>query len=127
MSKLKMPLRILLGLIYVVFGLNFFLNFIPTPPPPPEKLMNFVMALVNTGYFMFMVKGIEIAFGAMLLAGLYVPLSLVILAPITLNIFFVHFFLDGMGFGLVMALVMVIIHVLLGLINIDAYRSMLKK
>jgi putative oxidoreductase len=46
-----MGARIILGLLFVVFGLNGFLNFIPMPPPP-ENMMKFAMALMETGFFM---------------------------------------------------------------------------
>lgn len=85
--------RVLLGLIFFVFGLNGFLNFLPMPEGIPEGAMAFSMAMMKTGYFMPMLKGIEVVSGAMLLANVYVPLVLLVLAPIALNIFLFHWFL----------------------------------
>lgn len=85
----KIPLliaRILLGLIYFVFGLNFFLHFIPNKMPPDPKAAAFVGGLFQSGYFFPYMKVIEIIGGALLLTGLFVPLVLVVLMPITLNI-----------------------------------------
>ena len=110
MDKVYVGARYLLGLILVVFGLNGFLNFIPIPAPAdPMKL--FMMALFATGYLMPIVKFIEIAVGICLLANKFVPLSLVILAPITINIFLVHAFLDpgGLAMGVVIAICQILV------------------
>jgi putative oxidoreductase len=95
--------RIALGLIFFVFGLNGFFNFIPTPTAMPEKLVTFTTGLMASGYFFPFLKGTEVVCGALLLAGLYVPLVLVVLAPIILNIFFTHLFLapDGLVLALI--------------------------
>ena len=99
MAKAVMGVRLLLGLIFTVFGLNGFLNFIQ-PPPMPDEAMGFIMALVNSGYLMTTVKIVEIICGILLLSGCYVPLACVVLAPIVVNIFLFHLFLafsaDGM-------------------------------
>lgn len=105
MNKLPMIARILLGLLFFVFGLNGFFNFIPTPTEGiPEKLMTFTNGLMATGYFFPLLKGTEVICGALLLIGAFVPLALVVLAPIILNIFLVHAFLEPKG--LPIALVM---------------------
>lgn len=116
--------RYVLGLIYFVFGMNFFLHFIPMPTTVPEPMMKFGGALMETGYFMQLVKVTEILCGLLLLANYFVPLALVILAPVTLNILFVHIFLDMSG--LPMAAIITAVHVFLGYLNMDAYRNMLK-
>jgi len=98
MSKLPLIARIILGLIFFVFGLNGFLNFIPMPQTMPENMMTFMSGLMATGYFFPLLKGTEVICGALLLMGAFVPLALVVLAPIILNIFLVHAFLapDGL-------------------------------
>ena len=96
-SKVDMGARIILGLLFFVFGLNGFFNFIPMPSPPPEKMMKFATALMETGFFMQFVKGCEVICGVLLLANVFVPLSLLILAPICINIFLVHAFLAPEG------------------------------
>ncbi|MEW6058018.1 MAG: DoxX family protein [Bdellovibrionota bacterium] len=97
MSKLPLIARILLGLIFFVFGLNGFLNFIPVPPNLPEKLQAFTTGLMATGYFFPFLKATEVICGLLLLIGAFVPLALVVLAPIIINIFFVHLFLAPSG------------------------------
>ena len=58
-NKIHLALRIFLGLIYFVFGLNGFLNFIPVPPMP-EAMTTFMGAMLNTGYFFPLLKGTEV-------------------------------------------------------------------
>lgn len=89
MKYLSVGSRILLGLIFFVFGLNGFFNFLPQPPLP-EAGLKFIMALVETGYMMKLVKTIEVIAGLLLLANIFVPLSLLLLAPIVVNIFLFH-------------------------------------
>lgn len=84
--------RYLLGLIFVVFGLNFWLHFLPAPAFG-QRAMAFFGALMDSGYLMQVDKLFELAAGLLLLLGLYVPLALVLLAPIVLNIVLFHVFL----------------------------------
>ena len=107
-NKVHFALRIFLGLIYFVFGLNGFLNFIPVPPMP-EPMTTFMGALLNTGYFFPLLKGTEVICGALLLSGFFAPLALTILAPITLNILMVHLFVaqDGAPMGFVMLVIQI--------------------
>ena len=90
--------RIVLGLMLVVFGLNKFLQFMPTPPMTDEA-GPFMGALVGTGYMMPIVAVVEIAVGALLLFNRYVALALLLLAPISVNIVAFHLFLDIGGIG----------------------------
>ena len=115
--------RILLGLIFVVFGLNGFLNFMPTPEMN-EDAASFMGALQATGYLMIVEKAFEVIAGVMLLTGRFVPLALVLLAPLTINILFFHLFLD-MG-GLPIAIVVVVLNAFLAWAYRDSYRAMLR-
>jgi uncharacterized membrane protein YphA (DoxX/SURF4 family) len=100
LPKLATAARIVLGLIFFVFGLNGFLHFLPQPPPPPAAGA-FAGALFATGYFFPLLKSIEVASGALLLAGLFVPLALTLLAPIIVNIVAFHLFLAPGNYPLV--------------------------
>jgi uncharacterized membrane protein YphA (DoxX/SURF4 family) len=106
MMKTKFPLfaRLLMGLIFFVFGLNGFLNFIPMPAEMPEKMMTFSQGLAASGYFFPLLKGTEVICGILLLANAFVPLALVVLAPIILNIFLVHAFLAPSGLPMAVVL-----------------------
>ena len=83
--------RILMGLIFVVFGLNGFLNFMKGPMPP-GLAGQFLGALVQSHY-VWVISGAQVIGGALLLAGLYVPLGLAILAPVIVNILAYHILL----------------------------------
>jgi putative oxidoreductase len=104
MRKLPLIARILMGLIFVIFGLNGFLNFIPTPPEMPEKLTAFTTGMLATGYFFPFLKGMEVLCGLLLLSGRFVPLALVVLAPIITQIFLVHLFLAPSGLPVALVL-----------------------
>ena len=88
--------RYLMGLIFFVFGLNGFLNFIPQPPMEGD-LGTFMGGLAVSGYFFPLLKATEVIAGALLLSGFYVPLAIAVLGPITLNIFFVHAIMEPSG------------------------------
>jgi uncharacterized membrane protein YphA (DoxX/SURF4 family) len=90
-SKLPTVARVLLGLVFFVFGLNGFLHFLPQPPPPARAL-GFVGGLASAGYFFPLLKATEVVAGALLLAG-FVPIALTLLAPIVVNIVAFHTFL----------------------------------
>ncbi len=96
-KKLTSIARITLGLIFLVFGLNGFLNFLPMPTDIPEQMTAVMNGFMATGYFFPMLKGVEVICGAMLLAGAFVPLALIVLAPVILNIFLLHAFVDPSG------------------------------
>jgi uncharacterized membrane protein YphA (DoxX/SURF4 family) len=81
--------RLLLGLIFFVFGLNGFLGFLPHPPAPPEAAA-FGGALAATGYMLPLIKGTEVVTGLLLLSNRFVPLALVVLAPVVVNIVAFH-------------------------------------
>jgi uncharacterized membrane protein YphA (DoxX/SURF4 family) len=90
--KVPTAARIVLGLIFVVFGLNGLLHFLPQPAPPPAAGA-FAGALAATGYFFPLLKVTEIVAGSLLLLGVAVPLALTLLAPIIVNIVAFHLFL----------------------------------
>jgi hypothetical protein len=84
--------RIVLGLVFLVFGLNGFLNFLPQPPLP-EAAVPFISGLAQSGYLFPVLKSFEIAAGVMLLSSFMVPLALALLAPIVVNIALFHLLL----------------------------------
>jgi hypothetical protein len=76
--------RYLLGLIFFVFGLNFFLHFLPAPAMAGPAGA-FAGALMASGYVMPVVKTVEVIAGALLLGNRFVPLALALLAPIVVG------------------------------------------
>ena len=123
MKKAQLVIRILLGLIVLIFGLNKFLQFMPTPPMP-EPAGEFMGALVATGYLMVVVAMVEIITGIMLLTNRFQPLALVLLFPVLLNAFLFHLFLAPAGIG--GALVASAMNIFLFFANKESYNSILK-
>jgi putative oxidoreductase len=103
--------RILLGLVFVVFGLNGFLNFIKGPLPSGVA-GQFLGALMQS-HFVLVISAVELVGGALLLANRYVPLALVLLGPVIVNIFFYHLLMDRSG--LIIASVVIILWGLIAL------------
>jgi uncharacterized membrane protein YphA (DoxX/SURF4 family) len=95
--------RLLLGLIFLVFGLNGFLHFIPMPPPTGVALQ-FFMALIASPYWM-VIFGVQVIGGILLLVNRFVPLALVLLGPVIVNIFFFHAFMAPAGLPLAIVVV----------------------
>jgi uncharacterized membrane protein YphA (DoxX/SURF4 family) len=121
-AKLVVGARILLGLIFFVFGLNFFLHFLPQPPAPPAAAA-FAGAMFATGYLFVLVKVVEVTSGVLLLSGRFVPLALALLAPIVVNIIFFHAFLAPAGIPL--PLVVLALELFLAWSYRSVYRPML--
>ena len=116
--------RILLGLIFCVFGLNGFLHFIPEPKTPmTEGAVAFAGALMNTGYMMPLVMGTQLLTGALLLINRFVPLALALIAPIIVGIITFHIFLAPATIG--PAIVVVVLELYLAWAYRNAFRPML--
>jgi putative oxidoreductase len=89
-------LRILLGLVFLIFGLNKLHTFFPTGPLPAGEAGVFIGAMISTKYFA--IVGFLEALGGLLLVGnRFVPLGLTILAPIIVNIFLTGLLMDNQG------------------------------
>src|SRR6476660_5509883 len=101
MKVLTIIARLLLGLLFAVFGSNAFLHFLPMPPmsgPSGE----FFGSMHVTGY-LYAVALCQVIGGLLLIVGRFVPLGLTLLGPIVVNILLYHIFMDRSG--LPMALV----------------------
>jgi uncharacterized membrane protein YphA (DoxX/SURF4 family) len=96
--------RVLLGLVFVVFGSNAFLQFMPMPEMTGRPAQ-FIGALAATGYLQT-IAALQVIGGALLLIGKFVPLGLTLLGPIIVNIVLYHLFLEpsGMPIAVVVAL-----------------------
>ena len=81
--------RVLLGLMFLVFGLNGFLNFMPQPKDLPAEIVSVMGALMNAGY-LAVVSGAEVIIAVLLLTNRFVPLALAMLAPIVVGIITFH-------------------------------------
>jgi len=85
--------RVLLGLVFTVFGLNGFLHFFPSPAVP-GLAGQFMGALLGSHYYVI-AFGTELIGGVLLLSNRYVPLALTLLGPVIVNILSFHIFLDS--------------------------------
>src|SRR5690242_1979326 len=90
--------RIILGLAFLMFGLNGFLNFMPAPKELPELMVTVSMGLMKGGY-MTVVSGAEILIAIMLLTNRFVPLALAFLAPIVVGIITFHIYTSPQMLG----------------------------
>ena len=116
--------RVLFGLVFFVFGLDGFLHFVPQPTtPPPEGAMALGVAFAQSGYMFPLIKGTELVGGALLLANVFVPLALVLLAPIVLNIVAFHVFLAPSG--MLLSFVLLAVEIGLAWSYRAAYRPLL--
>jgi putative oxidoreductase len=90
--------RYLLAITFLVFGLNGFLNFIPQPPMQPGPGAQFIGAMAQTHYLVF-VCGLQLIVGLLFLVNRYVPLALTLIAPVIVNILLFHGLMDPGGIG----------------------------
>ncbi|MEG9437045.1 hypothetical protein JAO29_12860 [Edaphobacter sp. HDX4] len=101
--------RILLGLLFTVFGLNGFLHFIPMQPP--TGLAGQYMGALFVSHYLVVVFALQLAGGLLLLANRYVPLALLLLGPVVVNIVLFHSLLapEGLPLAFVAALLWLIV------------------
>ena len=123
MQRIPAILRTLLGLAFLVFGLNYFLNFLPQPKNLPPEVISFMVPFIGAKY-MGLIKTIEIASGLLLIGNRFVPLALTLLAPILVGITWFHATLEPAGLPLPLALVA--LEIALAYFYRDAFAPMLQ-
>jgi hypothetical protein len=114
---------ILMGLTFLVFGLNGFLHFIPQPKTMPEGAGAFFGALMKTGYMLPLIFGTQVIVGALLVSNRFVPLALALIAPVIVNIVAFHAFIEPSG--AIMAGVVLVLEIYLAWSYRKAYLPML--
>ena len=110
-KKIDIAAQAILGLIFFVFGLNGFFEFLPMPELS-EDAAGFFGGLAAASYFLPVLKIVETVCGLLLLIRRFSALALVLLAPVVVQIFLFHAFLDMAG--LPMAAVLVLLEAYLG-------------
>ena len=90
--------RYLAGVIFLVFGLNGFLHFIPLPPP--SGVAGQFMGVLFVSHYLILIFALQVIGAVLLLANRYVPLALVILAPVIVNILSFHALMAPSGLPL---------------------------
>lgn len=106
-KKIQTAVRVLLGALFLFGGIAFFFT---APPPLTGDMATYFNGLAASKYFFYLLKGTEIVCGAFLVSGFFVPLALVILAPIALNILLVHAFLEPSGLPMALAIVVAVLY-----------------
>src|ERR1700759_3968387 len=99
MKAATVVVRILLGLMFVVFGLNIFLSFLPMPKEAPAPLAGAFGGALFQSHYILVVGALQVLGGLLLLIGRFVPLGLVLLGPVIVNILLFHLFLEPVNFG----------------------------
>lgn len=120
-SKVTMALRIVLGLILIIFGANKFLGFMPSPDLP-EAAGNFMGALAGTGYMFPLIGAVEVIVGLLLVLNKWVPFALILLAPVAVNMVIFHLKLAPGGIG--PAALVTILNIILIYVNWDKYKPL---
>ncbi len=103
--------RYLAGVVFLVFGLNGFLNFIPMPPP--AGVAGQFMGALYASHYLWVIFAFQIVAGVLLLANRYVPLALAMLAPVIVNILSFHVLMapSGLPLALVVAVLWALIFI----------------
>jgi putative oxidoreductase len=108
--------KALMAFIYLLYGLNYFFHFFHAALPP-GKAGDFEGGLMRSGYFFEYMKGMQIAAGLLLFGNRYVPFILMIMFPVSINIFLFHVFL--LARGIVVATILISVNTFL----LYAYRK----
>jgi uncharacterized membrane protein YphA (DoxX/SURF4 family) len=117
--------RVLLGLVFVVFGSNAFLHFLPMPPLPQGVTGEYLHAFFASGY-VYVIGGFQVVGGLLLLIGRFVPLGLTILCAIIVNIWAFHLLMAPEPAGLVPAIVVTVLELFLVWRYRDAFTGILR-
>ncbi|HFC30363.1 MAG TPA: DoxX protein [Oceanospirillales bacterium] len=119
-SKVTMVLRIILGLILVIFGANKFGHFMPSPELTGDAA-TFMGSLAGAGYFTIL-GVLEIFIGLLLILNKWVPFALVLLAPLVVNFLIFHLTYD-MG-GILPASIVTILSIVLIYANWNKFKTL---
>lgn len=115
--------RFALGGIFLIFGFDGFFEFMPGEVYEGDA-GKYMAGLRSAGYFMPFLKIVEIVMGLMLIAGLYTALALVILMPVTINIFLFNLFLNPSSLPL--GIVVLLAHIYLAWVHRKQYAGLFK-
>ncbi len=112
MKTVSLLSRLLLGLIFLVFGLNGFLNFIPMPPPTGVAAQ--YMGALFVSHYLVAVFLLQLVGGGLLLANRFVPIALVLLGPVVVNILLFHALMAPAGLPLAVVVMVLWLTVFFG-------------
>ncbi|MBX7169816.1 MAG: DoxX family membrane protein [Pyrinomonadaceae bacterium] len=115
--------RVLMGLLFIFGSVTYFLNLIPTPELS-GNLKTFNDGINASGYLMTLIKSTELVCGIAFVTGRFVPLASVLIAPVIVNILFVHLFLDRTT--LPIAIFLVLANIFVAFSNWEKYEPLLE-
>lgn len=122
-SKVFMVIRIIFGLLLVIFGANKFLNFMPAPENLPDAVLNYMTALMSTKT-LHLVGAVEVIAGLSFIFNKYGALLAIILMSVSINAVLFHAFLgpaDIMG-----ALILLLLNIVMLFGYKDKYKDLLR-
>ena len=122
MKMVSMIARYLLGLIFLLFGLNGFLHFLPMPPMTGPALQ--FLTVLAESHYMVVVFLLQLVGAVLLLINRFVPLALTLLAPVIANIFLFHSFLAPSGLPL--ALIVLVLWILVAASVWSSFKGVLE-
>ena len=115
--------RVLMGLLFLFASVTFLFKLMPTPELTGTTKV-FMDGMIATGYMMQLIKVTELVCGLAFVTGFFVPLAAVVIAPVVVNIFLFHLFVDTSG--LPAAIFLVLGNAFLGFYYWDRYRPMMR-
>jgi putative oxidoreductase len=114
MKHLFTAARILLGLIFLIFSLNYWMQFIPIPGQPEGSHGASFMGAIFATKFLMLVKILQLISAVLLLSGRYVNLALTLLGPIIINIALFHLLVAPGNYGLTIVICVLALITLIG-------------
>ena len=116
--------RVLMGLLFLSASIPVLLNMIP-PEKPEGNVKVFMDGIEATGYLMPLIKITELLCGIAFVSGYFVPLATVVIAPIVINIFLFHAFVDKQGVGIGVGLALVLANLFLAYAHREKFKPIL--
>lgn len=111
----------LLGIVFFVFGLNYFIKFMPMPELPDGMLKDYFNIMYKSNYLL-VVKILEVVIGALFFIPKTRALAAILIFPIVINILLFELLIAGVP-GI--AVVLTILNIALFVLNKDKYKSII--
>ena len=130
LSKAGLISRYILGIIFVIFGINTFVvlfngvGFVPVPPPAPA-LVTVMEGFHATIYLMPLIAGLQVVSGLFFLSGFFINAGIVLLGPIIVNMLLIHVFIEPQR--LILAILTTLLFIILLSSRWSDFRNFIKK
>ena len=124
-STATVTARVLLGLVFLGFGLNGLLHLFPLPPAQGAAAV-FINGLIASRYFFPLLFAIYVLTGTALVMGRFIPLALTVLAPVIVNVAVMHLFVPSSGAEIALAALVTVLEIFLAWSYRAAFRPLLR-